>query len=133
MNQTEVKKKLPKEDTYFMVFGKDNIPKLVERLIEDYEMPEEEVSWLRNVAVDLKCNTLFWRVDKECFNYIHGYGSFLEYAWLSHSQPNVIVFEEELGFYDVYTDKINTSVFYELERSLDDKIRGEILDICKKQ
>lgn len=133
MNQTEVKKKLPKEDTYFIVFGKNNTPKLVEQLVEHYEMPDEEVSWLLNIAVELNCNTLFWRGDRDCFNYVHGYGSFLEYCWLSHNQPNVIVFEEGRGFYDFYTDKINTSVFYELERSLDAESRGEILDICKNQ
>lgn len=64
---------------------------------------------------------LFWRPELSQFNYVVAHGGFLNYSWLSHTQPDVEVLRSgsnELEF--VYTDKINTSIFNEFDAAHDD-------------
>lgn len=113
---------LPNKPIYFLNFNKESIKPLIDAIIAKYEIDEEELDFLTNVASTYKSDRiLFWRPELSHFNYVVAHGRFLNYNWLIHAQPEVMVLlsgSTELEF--VYTDKINTSIFHEFDSAHDD-------------
>ena len=116
------KQSLPNKPTYFLNFDKESIKPLIDAIISKYEIAEEELDFLTNVASTYESDRiLFWRPELSQFNYVVAHGGFLNYNWLSHNQPEVMVLlpgSNELEF--VYTDKINTRIFHEFDAAHDD-------------
>lgn len=116
------KQSLPNKPTYFLNFDKESIKPLIDAIISKYEIDEEELDFLTNVASTYESDRiLFWRPELSQFNYVVAHGGFLNYNWLSHNQPEVMVLlagSTELEI--VYIDKINTSIFHEFDAAHDD-------------
>lgn len=111
------KQSLPNKPTYFLNFNKESIEPLIDTIISKYEIDDEELEYLKTVAITYNADRiLFWRPELSQFNYVEAHGGFLNYNWLNHDQPEVMVLRHgsnELEF--VYTDKINTDIFYEFD------------------
>ena len=111
------KQSLPNKPTYFLNFNKESIEPLIEAIVTKYKIDDEELEYLKTVAITYNADRiLFWRPKLSQFNYVEAHGGFLNYNWLHHDQPEVIVLRHgsnELEF--VYTDKINTDIFYEFD------------------
>ena len=116
------KQSLPNKPTYFLNFNKKSIKPLIDAIIARYEIDEEELTYLETVASTYESDRiLFWRPELSQFNYVVAHGGFLNYNWLSHNQPEVMILlagSTELEF--VYTDKINTEIFHEFDAAHDD-------------
>ena len=116
------KQSLPNKPTYFLNFNKESIKPLIDAIIAKYEIDEAELSYLEAVASTYEPDRiLFWRSELLQFNYVVAHGRFLNYSWLSHNQPEVMILlagSNELEF--VYTDKINTGIFNEFDAAHDD-------------
>lgn len=126
-----MKLNLPKKETYFVVFRYNKMENLVEKLKEIYKIPEEELGFLNKSASKLKnCNTLYWIPNIGKFNYVYGVGRFLEYNWCQDWYPEVLAYEGE-ELYNSNTDKLDTSIFYDLEKSLSLEENDKIWNICK--
>lgn len=115
------KQSLPNKPTYFLNFNKESIEPLIDAIISKYEIAEEELDYLTNVASTFTADRiLFWRPELSKFQYVYAHGRFLNYNWLSHDEPEVEVLRsgsDELEF--VYTDRINTSIFNEFDSAHD--------------
>ncbi len=126
-----MKLNLPPKETYFVVLGYNKMENLVEKLKEIYKIPEEELEFLNKQASKLKdCNTLYWLPNIGKFNYVYGVGRFLEYNWCQHWCPEVLAYNGE-ELYNSNTDKLDTSIFYDLEKSLSLEENDKIWNICK--
>lgn len=113
-----MKKKLPTKKTFFVIEGKNQIGSLINGLIKYYELSDDEINWLKNEAIKLtNCNTLLWNPFCKQFQYIIASGGFLQYCWLSHGQPKIYEFYNNKFVY-IYTDKINSEIFFDIEKSL---------------
>lgn len=111
------KQSLPKEQTYFLNFNRDSIKPMIDAIISTYEIPAEELEYLKTKAVKFESDRiLFWRPEYSQFNYVAAHGRFLNYNYLSHGEPRVEVLRadsNELEF--VYTDRINTEILREFD------------------
>lgn len=116
------KQSLPDTPTYFLNFNKESIKHLIDAIIARYEIDEEELAYLESVAIAYNADQiLFWRPELSQFHYVCAHDRFLNYCWLSHDQPEVMILlagSNELEF--VYTDKINTEIFHEFDAAHDD-------------
>lgn len=116
------KQSLPKEQTYFLNFNRDSIKPMIDAIISTYEIPAEELEYLKNEAVKFEADRiLFWRPEYSQFHYVIAHERFLNYNWLSHGEPRVEVLRtqsDELEY--VYTDRINTEIFNEFDRAHDE-------------
>lgn len=111
------KQNLPSESTFFLNFNKESIKPMIDAIIAKYEIDAEELKYLTTKAVEFSADQiLFWRPELSQFNYICAHGRFLNYNYLSYSEPRVEVLRagsNELEF--VYTDRINTEILREFD------------------
>ena len=110
---------LPNEPTYFMNFNQDSIEPLIQAIIKKYEIPDVELEYLKTIAIEFPAyRILFWRPELAQFHYVIAQGGFLNYCWLSHDQPDIMVLRAgstDLEY--VYTDKINLEILTEFDKS----------------
>lgn len=116
------KQSLPKEQTYFLNFNRDSIKPMIDAIISTYEIPVEELEYLKTEAMKFESDRiLFWRPEYSQFHYVIAHDRFLNYCWLSHGEPRVEVLlsgSDELAF--VYTDRINTEILREFDAVYED-------------
>lgn len=116
------KQSLPKEQTYFLNFNRDSIKPMIDAIISTYEIPAEELEYLKTEAMKFPANRiLFWRPEYLQFHYVTAHDRFLNYHWLIQGEPRVEVLRaqsDELEY--VYTDRINTEIFNEFDRAHDE-------------
>lgn len=75
-----MKLQLPKKQTIFLATSFDQLPKLLDKLVETYELTDEHLAYLRGIAANAgNVHVICWFPDENAFKFTTGYKRSIAY------------------------------------------------------